>query len=133
MGNKIKFVGVNSIKFNRQFKSDADCYEYLASIKWPGENYQCKRCGYSKYYKGKKLFSKRCLKCKYDESPTAGTMFDKCKFPLLIAFHIVFKISSKKKGMSSLELSHEFELDSQPAGSLSGRYSKLCKVVSSIL
>jgi hypothetical protein len=37
-------------------------------------------------------------------------MFDKCKFSLLIAFHIVFKISTKKKGMSSLELSHEFEL-----------------------
>lgn len=37
-------------------------------------------------------------------------MFDKCKFPLLIAFHIAFKISTKKKGMSSLELSKEFEL-----------------------
>ncbi len=28
----------------------------------------------------------------------------------MIAFHIVFKISTKKKGMSSLELSSEFEL-----------------------
>ncbi len=50
------------------------------------------------------------MKCKYDESPTSGTMFDKCKFPLLLAFHIAFKISTKKKGMSSLELSQEFEL-----------------------
>jgi hypothetical protein len=50
------------------------------------------------------------MKCKYDESPTAGTMFDKCKFPLLLAFHIAFKISTKKKGMSTLELSQEFEL-----------------------
>jgi hypothetical protein len=37
-------------------------------------------------------------------------MFDKIKFSLLIAFHIVFKISTKKKGMSSLELSEEFEI-----------------------
>jgi len=50
------------------------------------------------------------MKCKYDESPTAGTMFDKCKFPLLLAFHIAFRISTKKKGMSTLELSQEFEL-----------------------
>ena len=50
------------------------------------------------------------MKCKYEESPTAGTQFDKCKFPLLPAFHIAFKISTKKKGMSSLELSREFEL-----------------------
>lgn len=110
MSKKFKFAGVNSIKFNKQFKEDSDCYEYLASIKWADESYKCKRCGHSKYYKGKKPFSRRCLKCKHDQSPTAGTMFDKCKFSLLIAFHIAFKISSKKKGMSSLELSHEFEL-----------------------
>jgi hypothetical protein len=35
-------------------------------------------------------------------------MFDKLKFSLLLAFHICFKISTKKKGMSSLELSEEF-------------------------
>lgn len=50
------------------------------------------------------------MKCKYDESPTAGTIFDKVKFSLLIAFHIVFKISTKVKGMSSEELSNEFGL-----------------------
>ena len=37
-------------------------------------------------------------------------MFDKVKFSLLIAFHIAFKISTKKKGMSSLELSEEYEI-----------------------
>lgn len=110
MDKKIKFVGVNSIKFNRQFKDDNSCYEYLASIKWADEVFECKKCKYKKYCIGKKPFSRRCAKCSYDESPTAGTMFDKCKFSLLLAFHIVFKISSKKKGMSSLELSHEFEL-----------------------
>ena len=110
MDIKSKFVGVNSIKFNRQFKSDSDCHQYLASIKWADATFECKRCKYKKFCTGKQLFSRRCSKCSYDESPTAGTMFDKCKFSLLIAFHIVFKISSKKKGMSSLELSHEFEL-----------------------
>ena len=110
MDKKFSFVGVNSIKFNQWFKEDKDCYEYLASIKWAGNLYVCKKCRSTKYCIGKKPFSRRCLKCKYDESPTAGTMFDKCKFSLLIAFHIVFKISTKKKGMSTLELSNEFEL-----------------------
>jgi hypothetical protein len=106
-----KFEGVNSIKFNRYFQNDADCYRYLSEIKWSSSNgYKCKKCGHLKYGKGKKPFSRRCAKCNYDESPTAGTVFDKLKFSLLIAFHIVFKISTKKKGMSSLELSEEFEL-----------------------
>ncbi|KAA6306795.1 hypothetical protein EZS27_041542, partial [termite gut metagenome] len=107
-----KFEGVNSIKFNRYFQSDEDCYRYLAGIKWSLDNpyNKCKKCGHAKFGKGKKPYSRRCAKCNYDESPTAGTMFDKLKFSLLIAFHIVFKISTKEKGMSSLELSEEFEL-----------------------
>ena len=103
------FKGVNSIKFNQRFRTDEDCYSYIAAIKW-NEGYQCKKCGHENYITGKKPFSKRCAKCKHDESPTAGTMFDKIKFPILLAFHIIFKIATKKKGMSSLELSHEFEL-----------------------
>ena len=103
------FVGVNSIKFNQFFKTDNDCIKYIAEIKWE-HGYGCKRCGNEKYISGSKPYHRRCLKCKYDESPTAGTMFDKVKFSLLVAFHIVFKIVTKKKGMSTLEISREFEL-----------------------
>lgn len=109
MGKRDIFTGVNSIKFNKRFTSDADCYSYIASIKWE-HGYQCKRCENDKYISGVKPFSRRCTLCKYDESPTANTMFDKVKFSLLLAFHIAFKISTKVKGMSSLELSKEFEL-----------------------
>ena len=109
MRTREKFMGVNSITFNKRFKEDLDCYEYLSSIKWE-KGYFCKKCNNDKYYKGKKPFSRRCLKCKYDESPTVNTMFEKLKFPILIAFHIIFKVSTKKKGMSSMELSNEFEL-----------------------
>lgn len=105
-----KFKGVNSIIFNKFFRNDEDCYRYLSLIRWPDENFSCKRCNYNKYCSGKKPYSRRCLKCGRDVSPTASTMFDKCKFSILIAFHIAFKISTKKKGMSSLELSKEFEL-----------------------
>jgi hypothetical protein len=37
-------------------------------------------------------------------------MFDKCQFPIQLAFHIAFKISTKKKWMSSLEVSEEYGL-----------------------
>ena len=110
METRVKFIGVNSIKYNRHFLTDTECYGYLSYIKWSESQFHCRRCGYEKYGKGKKPYSRRCIKCKHDESPTTGTMFDKCKFSLLLAFHIAFKISTKKKGMSSLELSEEFEL-----------------------
>ena len=109
MGNRDSFIGLNSIKFHQKFKTDEDCLKYLAEIKWEG-GYKCKKCDNDKFIIGSKLNNRRCLKCKYDESPTAGTMFDKVKFSLLVAFHIVFKIVTKKKGMSTLELSREFDL-----------------------
>ena len=116
MKHKEQYTGVNSIEFNKFFQTDDDCYRYLSAVKWSsGSSYKCKKCGYTKYGKGKKPYSRRCTKCNYDESPTAGTMFDKIKFSLLIAFHICFKISTKKKGMSSLELSEEFGLRQKTA------------------
>lgn len=109
MAEESIFRGVNSIKFNQRFKDDNDCLIYLSNIKW-GDGYKCKRCKNDKFSTGKKPNNRRCTKCNYDESPTVGTVFEKLKFSILIAFHIVFKISTKKKGMSSLELSKEFEL-----------------------
>ena len=108
MKAKLDFMGVNSIQFHKRFSTDEHCYEYLSWIKWSDDKFTCKKCGYAKWCKGKKPYSRKCLKCKHDESPTAGTMFDKVKFPLLLVFHILFKISARKKGMSTLELSREF-------------------------
>ena len=96
--------------FYKRFDSDDSCYSYLSEIKWSGNSYVCKKCGNTHYCKGRSPYSRRCTRCKYDESVTSGTMFDKCKFPLLLAFHIAFKICTKKKGMSSLELSEEYGL-----------------------
>ena len=82
------FRGVSSIRFYNRFKTDEDCYQYLAAIKWLDDRYVCKRCGTTNYCKGKKPYSRRCTRCKHDESVTAGTMFDKLKFPLLSAFQV---------------------------------------------
>lgn len=109
MAEKNLFTGVNSIKFNQRFKDDNDCLVYLSHIKWEGR-YKCKKCKNDKFSVGKKPLNRRCTKCNYDESPTVGTSFERLKFPVLIAFHIAFKISTKKKGMSTLELSKEFDL-----------------------
>lgn len=102
-------MGVNSIMFYKRFADELSCYEYLSAIKWE-DGYKCKKCGNENFCKGRLPCSRRCTRCKYDESVTSGTMFDKLKFSIHIAFHIVFKISTKKKGMSTLELSNEFEI-----------------------
>lgn len=103
-----KFKGVNSLTFYKRFKDDDSCFEYLSMVKWKS-GYSCKKCLNKNYCGGKSTYSRRCTKCKYDESVTAGTMFDKIKFSMQTCFHIIFKICTKIKGKSALEISKEFE------------------------
>ena len=126
MADRNIFRGVNSIKFHNRFKDDNDCLIYLSEIKW-ADGYKCKRCDNDKFGNGKNPQNRRCTKCRYDESPTTGTMFEKIKFSLLIAFHIAFKISTKKKGMSSLELSSEFELRQKTCWSFKSKVQQAMK------
>jgi hypothetical protein len=50
MVKRDKFTGVNSIKFNKRFLSDDDCYSYLSALKWE-DGYKCKGCSTEKCIK----------------------------------------------------------------------------------
>ena len=69
---------------------------FLATSKW-ADGYKCLRCKNSKYSRGKTEHSRRCTKCRYDESPTANTLFHKVKFGIDVAFEMVYDISTSKK------------------------------------
>jgi hypothetical protein len=55
-------------------------------------------------------YDRQCTRCGYVESPTAGTLIHRLKFPLLKAFYIVYYVSTCKSGVSSTELSRKLEL-----------------------
>ena len=94
--------------FNNRFQSEDDCFAYLAAIKWKGNQYICRKCGNTTFHKGRSPYSRRCNRCKYDESVTAGTIFHRLKFPILIAFQIIQLMATSNKGNTSVELSHQF-------------------------
>ncbi len=100
------FEGTNAIDFGKQFKTNEDCYRYLIKIKW-GNRYQCSRCGCKESYKGRTYYYSTCSSCGYDESAAANTIFHGIKMPILKAFYMFFRLSTKKKGMSTIELCTE--------------------------
>ena len=108
------FKGINAIGFNKKFFNNETCYEYLMEKKW-GNGYQCSRCGHTKAYKGKTCYHRRCKKCGYDESVTANTIFHGMHMPLLKAFHMIFRLSARKKGMSTVELGAEVGVQQKTA------------------
>ena len=74
------------------FNSDEKCFEFLAELKW-SDGFTCRKCGNTNYCSGKSLYSRRCTKCKTEESATTGTIFHNCKFPISKAIYIAYNVS----------------------------------------
>jgi len=108
------FKGINAIEFNKRFSSNEVCYQYLIAWKW-GKGFTCSRCGCDQSNKGRTYYHRRCKKCNYDESVLANTVFHGMKMPVLKAFHMIFRLTAKKKGMSTIELGAEVGVQQKTA------------------
>lgn len=104
----------NLSSFMAQFSTEEQCFNYLAEQKW-SKGFQCSKCGCTESLKGRTWHHKRCKSCKYDESCTANTMFHKIKFPLPIAFAIIYQLTTMKKGMSSCEIARQHGIHQETA------------------
>lgn len=96
-------------EFQTKFSTERRCLEHLSLLKWQ-DGFECKKCKHTNYCKGIKEFDRQCSRCNYLESPMAGTLFHKIKFPLLKAFYMVYFIGTNKKGITSTELSRKLDL-----------------------
>ena len=102
------FKNIGIIKFEEHFDTDEKCLQHLSEEKWR-DGFTCRKCGHTNFCKGKKPFSRRCTKCKSEESATAHTIFHKCKFPLTEAFQIPYLVCHKPD-ISSYQLSDKLNL-----------------------
>lgn len=102
------FKNIGLIKFEDHFDTDEKCLQYLSEEKWK-DGFICRKCGHTNYCKGKKPFSRRCTKCKSEESATAHTVFHKCKFPIIEAFKITYLVCHTPN-ISSYNLSEKLNL-----------------------
>lgn len=102
------FKDIGILEFESHFSSEENCLEYLANEKWKG-GFICRKCSHTNYCKGKKPFSRRCTKCKTEESATANTIFHKCKFPLTEAFKISYLVCNNPE-ISVHKLSENIQL-----------------------
>ncbi len=104
-----RFKSLSLFEFQERFPDQNSCLSYLSTIKWT-DGYVCKKCGHSHFCKGNGEFDRQCTLCRYIESPTAGTLFHRCKFSILKAFYIVFYVATNKNGISTTDLSRKLAL-----------------------
>jgi transposase-like zinc ribbon protein len=100
---------LNNKQLEELFDSDDKCLEFLADLKW-SEGFTCRKCGNTNYCAGKTPFSRRCTKCKTEESSTAGTIFHNCKFPISKAFYIAYNVCKGKEEISTYEFARRLSL-----------------------
>lgn len=96
-------------KLDELFNSDEKCLEFLAELKW-NDGFVCRKCGNDNHCQGKTPYSRRCTKCKTEESATTGTIFHNCKFPVSKAFYIAYNVCKGKEDLSTYEFARRLSL-----------------------
>lgn len=107
------FKGQNLIEFSDRFKTDLDCKEYLAQIKWE-KGFKCIKCGHNASQE-RKDFSRTCNICGHTESPTANTLFHRVRFGVRKAFFICFEMSTTTKSLSAKYMAVRFGITEKTA------------------
>lgn len=89
---------------NELFNDKDKTLKFIADVKWK-DGFVCRKCGNTNYCEGKTTASRRCTRCKSEESATSHTIFHNIKFPINKAFYIAYNVCVEGKEISSYDYS----------------------------
>ena len=107
--NKPVYEDMNLLVFQEEFRTESDCRNWLFSTRWP-QGFRCPRCSGEEYCLLERRNLYLCKACRYQASPTAGTIFHKTKTPLLKWFWLIYRMATSKTGVSIAEMQRELEI-----------------------
>ena len=100
-----------STELAEELSRDADkALKFIADIKLES-GFECRKCGHTNYCEGKTPSSRRCTRCKKEESATAHTIFHNIKFPINKAFFIAYNVCVLNNEFSSYNYSDQLGLN----------------------
>ena len=106
---------------------EEDCVLYLVHLRWP-EALACLRCGGSRTFefdreakKGKVRHLYECIDCRYQFSPTTGTIFHNSHLPLTKWFLAIQRICSANRKVAAKQLQRELQITYETAWKVARR------------
>jgi hypothetical protein len=111
-------------EFSKIYPDRDTCFKYLSELKWE-KGYSCKRCGNTNHLAGQLPFSRRCTKCRYEESVIAYTIFHNSRIPINKAFYMLFLVYTSKGKISSHKLSEIISIRQSTCWSYSSKMKKV--------
>ena len=82
------------------FKDESACRRYLFEMRW-SNGFVCPECTMSTEYRITARNTIHCSNCGHQTSFIAGTIFQDTKKPLLLWFHIIWRVVAPKTGVSA--------------------------------
>lgn len=92
----------NLLEFERQFRTEEECWRYLVRIRWP-YGFRCQKCGLNRSWLLKRRLW-QCQDCGAMTSVTAGTIFQDSHLPLRLWFRAIWWFTNQKTGINALGL-----------------------------
>ncbi len=111
-------------EFSKIYPDRETCYKYLSDLKW-NTGYHCRKCGNNHYSDGQLPYSRRCTKCRYEESVINNTIFQNSRIPINKAFYMLYLIYSTKGKISSHKLSEILSIRQGTCWSYGSKMKKL--------
>jgi len=90
-------------EFEKRFATEEDCRAYWIEARWGGKP-ACARCGSTRVWTIREGTTLECAECDHQTSLTAGTVLEKTHKPLKMWFRAVFEISTRRTGISAMDL-----------------------------
>lgn len=98
------------MEFERQFRDEQACRDYLAKVRWP-DGFVCPDCGHrTAWQTSRGLWL--CQGCRRHLSVTAGTVFQDTRLPLSLWFRAMWQVTNQKHGLSAMGLQRALGLGS---------------------
>ncbi|TGV00167.1 IS1595 family transposase [Flavivirga rizhaonensis] len=111
------------LSITQRFGTQEACISYLESIRWP-DGPVCTNCGSHHIHNRKDSHRYLCRDCNHSFSVTVGTIMHASKLPLPKWFAAIFLIVNAKKGISSLQLSRDINVNKNTAWYMQKRIRK---------
>jgi len=96
-------------EFNQWFPDETACIRFLIQSRWP-DGFVCPRCGGKAYYWMETRGLLQCTTCRFQVSPTAGTVMHRSKQPLTLWFQAAYLVTTHTPGMSALQFQRQVGL-----------------------
>lgn len=96
-------------EFFQRFNSEDACLEHIMQVRFGGTRFDCPKCGTveSTFHKLQKRRTYVCASCGHHVNPTAGTILENTRTPLVSWYYAIYLFCTTRHGVSGKELQRQ--------------------------